>query len=235
MTTISSPGVLITRRSVLELSALAAVLGRSAHASASSPLDFAAFQETCTGLVKGHLDEGSKLPEALLLRLAEAGTRLDPTSVPRPGLGAFGGYDPKVYFGPVHRAPALMMIEWKLEPNAVLPAHNHTPVHVLSLCLEGECWVQHFEIAGEAPAPGQPGPFRMRKTRAQLLRPGHATSLTPERDNIHTFRAGPRGTLGIDLNVSLPGKGDWSMIEHGAGSPGGFEELHDARWIGKPN
>jgi len=232
MTTTSCPGFQITRRSVLELSVLASWLGHAARAS-ESRFDFAAFGAACEDLVKEHLDQGA-LPEALLLRLAEAGARLDPPSVPRPSLGAFGSYDPKIYFGPVRRAPSLIMIEWKLEPNAVLPAHNHTPGLVLSLCIEGECWLQHFELAGDAPEPGEAGAFRIRKTRAQLLRPGHATSLTPERDNIHTFRAGPRGALGIDLNIPLPGAGDWSMIAYEEGSPQGFEELHDARWTGKP-
>lgn len=233
MTTIANPGVKITRRSALELPVLAAWLGRAERHDKEAALSFDAFTETCARLVQEHL-ETSEFPEALLLRLAESGARLQASSVPRPTLGAFGGYEPKVAFGPVHRAPPLMVIEWRLDPDALLPAHNHTPAHVLSLCLEGECWVQHFEIAGEAPAPGTPGAFRMRRTRAQLLRPGHATSLTPQRDNIHTFRAGPGGALGIDINVFLPGAGDWSMIAHAESSTAGFEQLHDARWIGKP-
>jgi hypothetical protein len=200
---------------------------------AREDLDFPAFTRACEELAAEYVTEDRRRPESLLLALAEAASRLDADSVPRPTLGAFGGYQPKGGFGPVHRAQGLMVIEWSLDPNARLPAHNHTPVNVLSICLEGECWVEHFEIEGDAPAAGQEGEFLLHRTRAQLLRAGHGTSLTPQRDNIHTFRAGPRGALGIDINVSLPGEGDWSMIAHEARSEA-LDALHKARWIGKP-
>jgi hypothetical protein len=234
MTTRSLPGVHVTRRSVLELPALAALLPVFRSASRSregGALTFAEFTERSAAIAT---QDDAGFPEARLLRLAELAARLDPTGVPRPELGAFGGYEPQICFGPIHRSPGLFLIEWHLEPGAVLPPHNHTPVHVLSLCLEGECWVEHFEIVGDAPAPGAEGAFRMRTTHAQLLRPGRASSLTPERDNIHTFRAGPQGALGIDVNVSIPGKGDWSMIEHRPEDVDGYQRVHRARWIGKP-
>jgi len=227
------PGVSLERRTLMTLPALLGLI-RPTGAEPAEPLGFEAFVKLCQGLVDEHLKGERALPEALLLALAEGGARLEADSVPRPTLGAFGGYEPKVGFAPVHRAPPLVVIQWQLDPNAVLPPHNHTPAYVVSLCLEGECVVRHFEIAGEAPAPGTPGDFALRETRAQLLRPGHATSLTPERDNIHTFHAGPRGALGIDLNVFLPGEGDWSMIASEEGSSDGFETLRTARWIGKP-
>lgn len=233
MTISSFPGVTVTRRSFLGLSALAG-LPVAGSARASEALDFAAFTRLCSEVIRAEGDDARAHAEPLLLRLAAAGACLQPAGVPRPALAAFGGYEPKVSFGPVHREPSLFVIEWRFEPDAVLPAHSHTPGLVLSLCLEGECRIEHFEIVGDAPAPGSEGSFRMRRTRAQLLRPGHATSLTPERDGIHTFRAGPRGALGIDLNVVLPGDGDWSMISHEERPERGFEELHDARWIGKP-
>lgn len=233
MTYLASPGVTLDRRSVLALPALLGLRAQAA-ARASDRLDFEAFTAQCKALVDEHLKSDGSLHEALLLGLALAGARLDARDVPRPQLGHFGGYEPKVGFGPVHRAPPLMVIQWQLDPHAVLPPHNHTPVHVLSLCLEGECLVRHFDIEGEAPPVGQSGEFHLRETRAQLLRPGHASSLTPQRDNVHTFRAGPAGALGIDLNVSLHGEGDWSMIASEPLSDDGYAARHKARWIGKP-
>ncbi len=41
-------------------------------------------------------------------------------------------------------------------------------------------------------------------------------------------------SLGIDLNVSVPGQGNWSMIEYEEAPRADFEQLHGARWIGKP-
>lgn len=233
MTYLESPGVSLDRRSVLALPALLG-LRAPAAARASERLDFAAFTAHCKALVDEHLKGDGSLHEALLLDLAQAGARLDARDVPRPQLGAFGGYEPKVGFGPVHRAPPFLVIQWQLDPHAVLPPHNHTPVHVVSLCLEGECLVRHFDIEGEAPPVGQSGDFHLRQTRAQLLRAGHASSLTPQRDNIHTFRAGPAGALGIDLNVLLPGEGDWSMIASEGLADDGYAPRLKARWIGKP-
>jgi len=170
MTTTPLAGVRLERRAFLELPALTALAIRSAGASPAA-LDFAAFTKHCETLVREHLDAGRAQPEALLLRLAEAGARLEARGVPRPTLGAFGGYDPEVAFGPIHRALPVLLIQWRLAPHAHLPPHNHTPAYVVSLCLEGACRVEHFEIAGDAPAPGEQGEFELRRTRAQLLRP----------------------------------------------------------------
>jgi quercetin dioxygenase-like cupin family protein len=202
MTYSSSNGVRIERRSFLELSALLAGAARLPRSPAPA-LEFAAFTGKCEELVKESLAAGPETAEALLLQLAEAGARLEWGRVPRPSLGAFGGYSPKVSFGPVHRAPPVVIIEWKLDPDALLPAHNHTPAYVLSLCLEGECWLQHFEIAGDAPAPGEPGDFRMRKTRAAPAS-GAGDLITPARDNIPTFarsRGAPRHRPNIFLRA----------------------------------
>lgn len=236
MTARSSPGVHVTRRSVLELPLFAALLPpssapRPGRGRQEGRLSFADFSRRCAEVIEAADPE---LPEARLLQLAELAARLAPGDVPRPDLGAYGGYDPKVGFGPVHRASEFLLIEWRLDPHAVLPPHNHSPINVLSVCVEGECWVEHFEIVGDAPPPGEEGAFTLRQTHAQLLRPGRASSLTPERDNIHTFRAGPKGALGIDVNVVIPGKGSWSMIAHEPEGGDAFDRRYRARWIGKP-
>lgn len=56
--------------------------------------------------------------------------------------------------------------------------------------------------------------------------PGRATASTPS--------APAPKAVGIDLNVTLPGQGNWSMIAHEPTGPDGFEKLRTARWIGKP-
>lgn len=234
MTTSSLPGVRVTRRSLLELPLLAALLPPRVGMRRQEPLPFQDFTTACAERIQAHAELDFEFAESLLHELGGLAARLEAASVPRPSLGAFGGYEPKVGFGPVHRHAAFMLIEWQLDPHAVLPAHNHTPVSVLSLCVEGSCWVEHFEIVGEAPPPGEKGDFKMKQTHAQLLRPGRSSSLTPTRDGIHTFRAGPAGALGLDLNVTLPGKGNWSMIAHEPATADGFDKLRTARWIGKP-
>jgi hypothetical protein len=148
-------------------------------------------------------------------------------------LGRFAKFEPPIELGPIHLALPITIIEWRFAPGAVLPPHNHTPAHVLSLCLEGECRVRHFDALGAPPLDSR-DPFRVRETESRVLRAGRSTSLTPDRDNIHTFEAGPEGALGFDINTVLPGEGDWSMLELEDRPIQGYERVFEARWIGKP-
>lgn len=236
-----TPGFRIERRAVLSLPALAAFAGvASATAIAADeessevPLAFGAFAQRCEELAAAHLDGGRIDADVYVQRLATLGARLAGDTLPEIQLRDFGGFDPPVRSAPAHLAPPMIIIQWRLAPGAVLPPHNHTPGYVYSLCLEGQCWVRHFEIVGDAPAPGAEGLFHMRKTMAKLLRPGLGSSLTQARDNIHTFQAGPEGAMGIDINTFLPGDGDWSMLKYEEGKREGFTKLYDARWTGKP-
>lgn len=226
--------ILPTRRTALGLPLLAALPPRVPAVVRSKRIAFEEFTTACEERVAARERDSSADAESLLLELAELGSRLDEASVPRPALRAFGGLDPQVAFGPLHRSTGFVVIQWQLEAHARLPTHSHTPVDVLSLCLAGECWVEHFEIVGEAPTTGAEGEFSLRETHAQLLRPGRASSLTPERDAIHAFQAGPRGALGIDLNIPRTAGGDWSTIEHSPVGGDAFARLHRARWTGKP-
>ena len=122
----------------------------------------------------------------------------------------------------------------EIRSRGVLPAHNHTPAHVLSICLQGECRVRHFRTLGRAPGLDSRETFRIHETENRILRPGRSTSLTPARDNIHTFEAGPEGASGIDVNTFLPGEGDWSMLAVDDRPLTGYERRFEAHWTGKP-
>lgn len=228
-------GVCIERRFVLQLPLLLAGSSLAAARSEAAPgIGFSKLLSAGRALAAELLEKKALDPDAYLFGLARLGAELRAEDVPRGNLGAFGGYDPPVEFGPIHRELPLVIIQWRFAPGAVLPPHNHTPAHVLSLCLEGECRVRHYDIAGEAPPLDSPASFRVRETESRILRPGRSTSLTPARDNIHTFEAGPDGALGIDINTFLPGEGDWSMIAIDDRPACGYERIYEARWIGKP-
>jgi hypothetical protein len=149
-------GVSYERRLILALPLLAAgstVLG-TGRARAAGGLAFASFASSCRSLAAELLDKGELDPDEYLSRIGSLGTTLDPSDVPVGKLGAYGGLEPKVELGPVHRDMPIVAIQWRFAPGAVLPPHNHTPAHVLSLCLGGECRVRHFDVVGEAPALG---------------------------------------------------------------------------------
>jgi hypothetical protein len=224
-------GVSYERRLVLGLPLL---LAGSALSSARLRADsFSELTRTCKSLASDLLEKKALTPDEYLLRLASLGAGLDPGDVPEGKLGRFADFEPPIELGPIHRELPIVIIQWRFSPGAVLRPHNHTPGHVLSLCIEGECRVRHFDAIGAPPLDSRET-FRIRETENRVLRAGRSTSLTPERDNIHTFEAGPAGALGFDINTFLPGEGDWSMLELEDQPLKGYERVFEARWIGKP-
>jgi hypothetical protein len=234
----SANGVSLERRLVLALPLLLA--GSSLPSPRSPNGSFSELTRMCNSLARELLEKNALTPDEYLWRLASLGAALDPVDVPKGPqvkLGRFSTFDPPVEFGPIHLELPITIIQWRFAPGAILPPHNHTPAHVLSLCIEGECRVRHFDALG-APSLDSRETFRLRETENRILRAGRSTSLTPARDNIHTFEAGPEGALGFDINTILPGEGDWSMVEldESSGRPvQGYERVFEARWIGKPS
>jgi hypothetical protein len=224
-------GVSFERRLILGLP-----IALAGSALPSAPLQGGSFSElarACNSLASDLLEKKALTADEYLGRLASLGAGLRFDDVPRGKLGRFASYDPPIELGPIHRELPVTIIQWRFAPGAILPPHNHTPAHVLSLCIEGECRVRHFDALGAPPFDSRET-FRVRETENRVLRPGRSTSLSPDRDNIHTFEAGPEGALGFDLNTFLPGEGDWSMLEIDDRPSRGYERVFEARWIGKP-
>jgi len=224
-------GVCHERRLVLGLPILLA--GSALSAARLQADSFSELTRACKSLAAELLEKKALTSDEYLLRLASLGAGLDPGDVPEGKLGRFSNFDPPIELGPIHRELPVVIIQWRFAPGAVLRPHNHTPGHVLSLCIEGECRVRHFDAIG-APSLDSRETFRIRETENLVLRAGRSTSLTPDRDNIHTFEAGPEGALGFDINTFLPGEGDWSMLELDDQPLKGYERVFEARWIGKP-
>ena len=184
-----------------------------APSAEDSKLDFDDFVKQCSVLAKAAQQEPGLNEEAHIFRLSETASRLRLTSVPKAKLGAFARLDPPVEFGPILVAMPLAIIQWRLAPDAVLPPHNHNPADVISLCLEGDCTVRHFEVVGTSPDYSSKETFLVRESRNDLLTPGRMSSLSTIRDNIHTFKAGKDGAMGIDINSILPGDKPFSFLD----------------------
>jgi hypothetical protein len=137
--------------------------------------------------------------------------------------------------GPSWFLAPVVTVEFRMEPHAVLRLHNHPPQVVVTLCAEGEARYRHFEIEGDAPAcdSGSKGTFRVRETRAGLLRPGQSTALTRLRDGIHGFEAGPRGARVIDFTLGLSESEAFSYVGLEPAPRDPERRVHDAVWLGK--
>jgi hypothetical protein len=221
-----APGVTIERRSVLWLPAIAAVatlLGRQPRLSADDAGTKPAGEDGRLGwgeflkearaiaseLVKDRSGPGQ---DAYLQRLGALAVRLK--SAPATKLFPFGKLDPKVEFAPSFRGSPFVIIQWRMHPGAVLPAHCHPGSSVCTLGLEGEARLRNFEVEGPAPAfnSGSDKAFLIRETHSQLIRPGRLNTLSAVRDNIHYFEAGPDGARGIDITTTYDGDGSFSFV-----------------------
>ena len=138
-----------------------------------------------------------------LYRIGSLATRLK--DLPDSKLGSYAAVDPRVWFGPSFRGTPFFIIQWRMEPGAVLPPHNHPNASVCTLGFEGEVRLRNFEIVGEAPDYASRNTFRVRETRNEMMSHGRINTLSPSRDNIHCFRVGKEGARGIDINT-LHGK-----------------------------
>ena len=161
-----------------------------------------AFLQECLPIAgELHKDTSSAGQEKYLRWLAYAATGLDIKDIPSAKLGKFKNLDPASYFGVGYRGKPFFVVEWRMEPFAYLPPHNHPNVSVCTLALEGEARIRNFEPLGDVPAFSSKNAFLVRETHNEILRPGQLNSLSAVRDNIHTFRAGKAGARGIDITT----------------------------------
>lgn len=173
--------------------------------------------------------------DAYIYSLASQALRFRDYPIPR--MGKFGSTG--VEIGPLARTDpptdivhGIALISYRMAPNAVLPPHNHPNYSVATVGLEGEAYVTHYEADASAPAFSSREPFTVRSTAQRLLRAGDVTTLSPARDNIHTFRAGPAGARFLDLFSNHGGDVGFSFLNIGerpiTSSGGTFR----ARWSG---
>ena len=175
----------ISRRRLLWLPLMLAWPSRRALAQTSSLDAFAAqAQPIAKKLVA---DQSRAGQDAYLYELAALAVRVHDVA-PR----ELFQFKPGVRLAPAFRGSPFFVIEWRLDAGARLPPHDHPGYSVCTLALDGEAEVEHYEPAGDA---------SVRKTRVSLLAPGSVDTLSSLRDNIHGFRAGPRGAHGLDITT----------------------------------
>ena len=219
-----APGVTVERRAVLRLPIAfiaAAFAAQATDVSARDDLSGAAndglrweeFLKEARS-VAGQLfgDRSPSGQDAYLQRMAALAIRL--RGVPATRLFPYGGLEPKVEFAPSYKGTPFVVIQWRMHPRAVLPAHCHPGASVCTLGLEGEARLRNFEVEGPAPAfnSGSTATFLMRETHSQIITAGRLNTLSPLRDNIHYFEAGTDGARGIDITTPYAGDGSFSFV-----------------------
>lgn len=191
-------GVVIARRRLLWLPAAlagAVMWPRRARGAAGAPttaLSFDDFVATAEPLARGLVRDATPAGQhAYVLSLAALAARLDGVAPHR-----LFPYATGIELAPIYRGVPFFVIEWRLAPNAIFDAHDHPGYSVCTVGLDGAAEVQHFELGSDGAA---------RHTRSAVVEQGRVDVLSPHRDNVHRFVAGPRGARGIDI-TTLHGK-----------------------------
>src|SRR5580698_406410 len=231
-----TPGMTIERRSLFwaPLALAAAIVKPAFGQEHSAALDWAEFIRLCPADAAQFARDASDIgQDAYLNRIAAWAVRIK--AAPDTKLGAFQGLDPKVEFGPSFRGVPFYVIQWRMAPHAILPAHCHPQASVCTVGMEGEARVRHFEVQGQAPAfdSGTNTPFLMRETRSQIVAPRRISTLSSTRDNIHYFEAGDAGARGLDITTGYGGDGSFSFVAFEPDKPkDAKKQLFEAVWTG---
>ncbi|MDX1406039.1 MAG: hypothetical protein R3192_15960 [Woeseiaceae bacterium] len=148
-------------------------------------------------------DRSQSGQDAYLYTMAALASRLG--ELPAVELRDFGGLDPAYELDLIFRregAPFIILY-WKMEPNAVLPAHCHPGANVCTLCTRGDVILRNYDTAPGSPEcwSGSADEFEVIETNTELLRAGAVNIVSEFRNNIHRFEAGPAGAEGIDITT----------------------------------
>jgi 2-aminoethanethiol dioxygenase/cysteine oxidase family protein len=184
---------------------------KSANAASTDKLAWDDFLKQAVPVAQQLLSDPGFNFDEYLYRIGSLATRL--REIPDSKLGPYTGVDPRVWFGPSYRGTPFFVIQWRMEPGAFLPPHNHPNASVCSLTFEGEVQLRNFEIIGEAPDYSSKKPFQIRETRSERMTAGRISTLSPIRDNIHCFQIGKTAARGIDINTFHPKSGVFSFLD----------------------
>jgi len=157
--------------------------------------------------------------------------------IPDSRLGPYTSVDSRVWFGPSFRGAPFFIIQWRMEPGASLPPHNHPNASVCTVGFAGEVRLRNFEIVGEPPAYDSKKTFRVRETRDETMKRGKINTLNPVRDNIHCFRVGKEGARGLDINTLHGQTNAFSFLDMSENPLDSENRIYEATWnpeLGQP-
>jgi hypothetical protein len=163
-----------------------------------------------------------------LYRIGSLATRLK--EIPDTQLFPYTAIGGHVFFAPSFRGSPFFIIQWRLEPDAVLPPHNHPNASVCTLGYEGEARLRNFEIVGDAPDYAIKQTFRVRETRSEVMRRGRINTVSSSRDNIHYFQAGREGARGIDITTLHGESAPFSFLDIGEKPLDPERRIFEAAW-----
>jgi hypothetical protein len=163
-----------------------------------------------------------------LYRIGSLATRL--REIPDTKLFPYTTVEPRVKFAPSFRGSPFFIIQWRMEPGAKFPAHNHPNASVCTLGFEGEVRLRNFEIVGEPPEYASRKTFQVRETHNETIARGRINTLSPSRDNIHYFEVGKEAARGIDITTLHGKNAGFSFLDIGKQPVDSEKRIFEAAW-----
>jgi len=198
----AQPSQFISRRLLLQGSGAALTMGSCALRAADAPshgLEWASFLERFRPEALALVKEHGLSPASYVRRLSSEILRV--RNIPTASLSPIPWMSPAMYFGMLAMGTPFAVVEWRMEPEARQPCHDHPNGSVCTLLLEGELSIENFEIESGAKQFEDGQALSLRRTRMERLIPGRTGVLTPQENNLHRLTAGRSGARGIDLNT----------------------------------
>lgn len=132
-----------------------------------------------------------------------------------------------------YRGSGIAVIQWRMEPNTIYPAHNHPGYNGITVGIRGECRMRNFDIVGSAPDMKSPGTFLVKETQDNILRPGTVTSvMSTNRDNIHQLEAGNDVVIGADIIAKVGPDQGFSFVNIAGQAKNPKDRTYEATWAG---
>lgn len=201
---------------------------REAVAAGADKLAWDDFLKEAVPVAQKLVADPSFSVDEYLYRIGSLATRLN--EIPDTQLFPYTAVSQRVFFAPSFRGSPFFIIQWRMEPGAVMPAHNHPNASVCTVGYEGEARLRNFQIVGEAPGYDVRKTFQVRETHNDLMTRGRINTLSASRDNIHFFQVGKEGARGIDIST-LHGKMDqFSFLDIAEKPLDAEKRIFEAAW-----
>ena len=226
-------GSLVTAAAVLALGSvsnnlLAQEPAKVAGATGSDKLAWDDFLKSSVPVAQQMVADPAFSVDEYLYRIGSLATRL--REIPETKLYPYTAVEPRVRFAPSFRGSPFFIIQWRMEPGAVFPPHNHPNASVCTLGFEGEVRLRNFEIVGEAPEYASKKTFRVRETHNETVARGRINTLSPSRDNIHYFQVGKEGGRGIDITTLHGKNAGFSFLDISEKPADSDKRIFEAAW-----
>jgi hypothetical protein len=225
--------MIIERRTVLQLPLAAAGLlaaGIPLAAAARGEKEAIGFDElaaTMGAMARELRAQPKRNEEAYLARVTALVARL--ARVPDAAFGPL--FKDAVASALSYRGSWIVLVQWRMEPNRVYPAHNHPNYNQVTLGIEGECRIRNYQVVGDVPPFDSPKKFSVRMTQDNFLLPGGTTSIfSTTRDNIHELETGPQPARGMDLMTLVGEHQGFSFVNIDRNPTDARRREHPATW-----